>query len=168
MRQYIVVFAAVLLAILHSEVKAEPVDFLAIIDNGYEVYINGAKFELIPGKVTSAELNEGDVVAVKIWDIQGGTRGGFAMAMTRKDGSFLVTDTKWRWSATEVADWMKQTFDDSKWERARKVEREWMKVKESFPGKARPELIWGKGATVYLRRVIHFAEFKGAHPSPGK
>jgi hypothetical protein len=69
---------------------------------------------------------------------------------------------------TEVADWMKPTFDDSKWERARKVEREWMKVKETFPGKARPELIWGKGATVYLRRVIHFAEFKGTHPTTGK
>lgn len=168
-KSYLVVFAVGLVAVLCRPVGAEPVEIVGFIDDGYDVYINGTRLDLPPGKATPAELNEGDVIAVKVWDMQGGTRGGFAMSVTRRDGSFLVTDRNWRCSKAEDAAWLKRSFDDSKWDRAKKVDRDWMEgpLKESFKGRFRPDLIWGKGATVYLRRTIRTSEFKSARPTSG-
>lgn len=169
MRRNLVVIVAGLVSMVCVHAWAEPVDIVGFIDDGYEIYLNGARFDLPPGKTVPADVSEGDVIAVKVWDMQGGTRGGFAMSVTRKDGSFLITDRNWRCAKTDDDKWMKKEFDDSKWDRAKKVERDWMQgpLKESFKGRFRPDLIWGKGATVYMRRTIRMSEFKSAKPTSG-
>lgn len=142
---------------------AEEVTMEGIIDDGYEIYINGTRKDVPPGKKVKAELNEGDVLGVKVWDAQGGERGGFAMRITRADGSKMDTDGKWRFGKDLVENWNQKDFDDSTWKKARIVKRDWIAktVKaQFFKGSKKPKIIWGKGGTVYFRRHINFAEFK--------
>ena len=141
---------------------AEEVKIEAFVDDGCEIYINGQKLAIKPGKSTKADLNDEDVIGVKAWDTQGGTKGGFVMRITREDGTKLDTDPKWRYSSEETKGWDKKDFDDKKWKKVKSVQLDWLvkAVKEHFRKGRRPRVIWGRGGTVYFRRQIKFSEFK--------
>ena len=131
------------------------VELLAFADDGYEVYLNGTRIEVAPGKVSKLRVETGDVLAVKAWDIQGGIAGGLALSLTQPNGKRLKTDTRWRCSAKEEPGWKEKSFKDKEWDRAHIVEIGWISnsLKMNYQNK-KPLIIWGNGGTIYFRRVI--------------
>jgi hypothetical protein len=140
----------------------EDVEVVALVDDGCEIYINGESIALAPGKAMTVQVSEGDILAVKAWDMQGGTACGFALAMTRKNGRALMTDTQWLSSNKTELGWNTKEFSDKTWKRASKVTLKWLDdaVRGQFKGTRKPVCIWGQGGNVYLRKTITFADFK--------
>ena len=131
------------------------VELLAFVDDGCEVYLNGTRIEVVSGKVSKLRVDTGDVLAVKAWDVQGGTAGGLALSLTQSNGKKLKTDTRWKCSAKEEPGWKDKTFEDKEWDRAHIVDIGWIadSLKRNYQSR-KPLIIWGKGGTVYFRRVI--------------
>lgn len=162
MRHFRFLACMTLLGLLHTTALAGEAELVALVDDGCELYVNGARVDFVPGKTMTVQIAEGDVIAAKVWDIQGGTAGGLALALTRPDGKSLLTDTTWLCCRKAESDWENKQFNDKSWRRARKADLEWLEnaVKKQFRGRRKPTVIWGEGGTTYLRKTVTASDFK--------
>lgn len=140
----------------------EEVELIALVDDGCELYLNGDPVVFVPGKAQMLRVREGDVLAVKAWDTQGGTAGGLALALTRKNGKALVTDTQWLTSPKLESQWNTKPFNDKTWRHARKSALKWLEdaVQKQFKERRKPMCIWGHSGNVYFRKTIRSADFQ--------
>ena len=152
----------------HEEDKVESreEEGIALIycDDGCDIYHNGSKLSFAHGKDLETAIQEGDVIAVKAWDTQGGTACGLLVGIRLvSSGKAMGTDTSWIYSSKDDDGWEEQDFDDKRWRRARRSSLDWINKTAGTAfrkWKRKPRTIWGKGSPVYFRKHIILKDFR--------
>jgi hypothetical protein len=149
---------------LPKETRSEEAILLIYCDDECQaVYQNGDKLLFQTGKEAEITVQDGDVLAIKAWDAQGGSAGGLIVGLKLKStGKAIVTDSTWLYSSKEEDGWQESEFNDKKWKRATVENFEWLikTINEAFAKwKKKPKPIWGKGGTVYFRKQIFLRDF---------
>lgn len=151
-----------------EEAKTEPrkEEAIALIycDDDCEIYHNGNKKSFAHGKELEMTVQEGDVIAVKAWDTQGGTACGLLVGIRLvSSGKTMGTDRSWIYSPRQEEGWQEQDFDDKRWKHSQKSSLDWINKTADTAfrqWRIKPRPIWGKGSPVYFRKHISLNDFR--------
>ena len=103
-----------------EELPTGPLDatMMARVDSQHWIYVNGELVSTGLGwrkvKTILTQLEEGDVIAIRARDTNGG-EGGVFVDIALETGERIATSSDWLVTTTVSGDWTSQSFDDSAW-----------------------------------------------------
>ena len=147
-----------------KEVRQEEAIMLIYCDDECQsVCLNGDNVVPQTGREAEITIHDGDILAIKAWDAQGGLGGGLIVGLKLKStGKAIVSDGTWLYSSKEENGWQDPKFNDKDWKKVKIEDFDWL-VRIMRAGYAqwgkKPKIIWGKGGTVYFRKQIFLRDF---------